>query len=207
MENGIFTVLDIPYSPSDYRRIDLGLLDPKAYRVRLEEFFAHTGARVAYGGYLERRRLYTEFGHFSREDSQPRDVHLGLDLWAPAGTPVCSPWPGMVHSLANRTGAGDYGGVLILEHQRAGETIHTLYGHLDFRSIPALRKGTPVDRGMVLGRLGNELENGGYLPHLHFQLIRDLEGNLGDYPGVCSEKRLEYYRQNCPDPASILGLP
>ncbi|MGB5188485.1 MAG: peptidase M23, partial [Robiginitalea sp.] len=56
-----------------------------------------------------------------------------------------------------------------------------------------------------IGRLGSAKENGGYAPHLHFQLIRDLEGFRGDYPGVCALQQLEFYRQNCPDPMKYLN--
>ena len=49
-------------------------------------------------------------------------------------------------------------------------------------------------------------ENGDYPPHLHFQIILDIENFYGDYPGVCSENDLKYYSQNCPDPNLVLKL-
>ena len=54
--------------------------------------------------------------------------------------------------------------------------------------------------------LGESLVNVDYAPHLHFQLIRDMEGNLGDYPGVSSKRKLEFYIDNCPNPDLLLKI-
>jgi len=54
--------------------------------------------------------------------------------------------------------------------------------------------------------LGNESENGNWPPHLHFQIINDIEGKFGDYPGVCSFKEIDKYSANCINPKYILGI-
>jgi len=51
--------------------------------------------------------------------------------------------------------------------------------------------------------LGKPDENGGWPPHLHFQLIRDMQGFVGDYPGVCAKQDLTFYANNCPDPSAF----
>jgi hypothetical protein len=48
--------------------------------------------------------------------------------------------------------------------------------------------------------------NGDYAPHLHFQIIINMENKLGDYPGVCSLKMLDFYSKNCPDPKVLLKI-
>ena len=48
--------------------------------------------------------------------------------------------------------------------------------------------------------MGNRNENGGWVPHLHFQIIKDMMGKAGDFPGVTSEKLLAEFSKNCPDP-------
>ena len=45
-----------------------------------------------------------------------------------------------------------------------------------------------------------------YAPHLHFQIIKKLVNNFGDYPGVCSKKDLKHYLENCPDPNVLLKI-
>ena len=48
--------------------------------------------------------------------------------------------------------------------------------------------------------------NGDYAPHLHFQIIKNIENFEGDYPGVTSQNNLAFYRANCPDPNLVLKL-
>ena len=49
--------------------------------------------------------------------TEPRTVHLGVDLFRPAGSPVFAPLRGRVHSLANNTTPGDYGPCVVLVHE------------------------------------------------------------------------------------------
>ena len=47
---------------------------------------------------------------------------------------------------------------------------------------------------------------GGYAPHLHFQVIKEIGDNFGDFPGVCSKHEMEYYKQICPDPSFLINF-
>jgi hypothetical protein len=49
-------------------------------------------------------------------------------------------------------------------------------------------------------------ENGQWPPHLHFQVIIDMEFKKGDYPGVCKLNEKEKYLRNCPNPDLILQM-
>ena len=207
MNPAILPILEIPYSPEAYRRILLEGQGPAAYRGYLGAFFRESGARVAYGGYLENRSLYTGYAHFGETGQKARTIHLGLDLWAPEGTAVCAPKAGRVHSWGYHRSAGDYGPVILLEHERASGPVFTLYGHLSPQDLHGLRKGQPVRTGEIIGHLGGESVNGGYWPHLHFQVIHDLQGCSGDYPGVTDADNCAFFERNCPDPALFLGLP
>jgi len=153
----------------------------------------------AYGGYGEYRVFYQQFTQY-KEQEEPRCVHLGADVWAPAGTPLFAPLPGRVHSLAINDSPGDYGGTVILEHQWRGLQFYTLYGHLDHTSVRESTAGQDVEADSLLGQLGDERENGGWPPHLHFQVILNLQGRQGDYPGVASQSDAPLFLENCPDP-------
>jgi murein DD-endopeptidase MepM/ murein hydrolase activator NlpD len=83
------------------------------------------------------------------------------------------------------------------------EKIYSLYGHLENKDLVQLEVGAPITRGQLLCHLGEPHENGGWPPHLHFQLIRDMQGFQGDYPGVCSLRDINFYANNCPDPAGF----
>jgi murein DD-endopeptidase MepM/ murein hydrolase activator NlpD len=162
------------------------------------------GGQVGWGGYLEQRDLYRGFDHFNPDAQEAREYHLGVDFWAGEGTSVHAPWEGVIHSWAERAAPGDYGPVILIMHQFGDKEVASLFGHLCLSSLDGLYEGKPIDRGDLIGYLGSPRENGGYAPHLHFQMIYDLQGFRGDYPGVCSLGDLPYYRRNCPDPMEFL---
>ncbi|OBX23214.1 MULTISPECIES: peptidoglycan DD-metalloendopeptidase family protein [Bizionia] len=173
----------------------------------IDEYCHQKQAQVAYGGYNEKRNIYKRSAYFNQQNADTeRNIHLGLDLWIAAGTAVFSPLEGVIHSLANNANYGDYGPTLILEHQINDVVFYTLYGHLSLDSLTDNKVGDSVKRGEQIATLGTAEVNGDYAPHLHFQIIHDLEGFEGDYPGVCSKKNLDHFLQNCPDPNLLLKL-
>lgn len=159
--------------------------------------------RYGIGGYNEHRTLYARSSHFDSGE-EPRRLHLGVDIWGPVGTRVYCPVDGRVHSFRFNNNFGDYGATIILEHDVAGSKLHSLYGHLDLASISGLEEGRFIPKGQPLAHFGAAEENGNWPPHLHFQLILDMEGNRGDYPGVCRFSERARFLENCPDPSIIL---
>ena len=170
----------------------------------IEQLLIAKQCRYGIGGYNEERILYQRSRHFDGE--QNRTVHLGVDIWGAAGTAVYAPLGGIVHSSAYNDHFGDYGATLILQHQLDGVTFHTLYGHLSLADITNSRCGRFISRGEQIGIFGKPEENGDWPPHLHFQVIEDMELREGDYPGVCTAADRERYLLNCPDPDIILQL-
>lgn len=167
-----------------------------------------SGAGYGIGGYLENREVYSRSALFdgtAEDRMHARTFHLGVDIWGDTGTPVFAPYGGTVHSFAFNDHFGDYGATIILQHQIDGIAFHTLYGHL---SLEDLRLGESqfINIGERIGHFGPPQENGHWPPHLHFQVIVDMQLKQGDYPGVCSAAALDFYRHNCPDPDLILNL-
>jgi murein DD-endopeptidase MepM/ murein hydrolase activator NlpD len=172
----------------------------------INEFLSMNGAKFAVGGYLEYRDLYSRSDVFSGSSiDEDRRLHLGIDIWGPAGTAVYAPIDGTVHSFAMNDVKGDYGATIILQHELEGILFHTLYGHLSLSDLD-LEIGQQIAKGSLLAHFGNHEENGYWPPHLHFQVILDMENKYGDYPGVCSLKNKSHYANNCPDPNLILQL-
>lgn len=163
-------------------------------------------ASVGVGGYNEHRTIYRRSAHFQQTE-EPRCIHLGVDIWAAAGTPVFSPLAGRVHSFANNANFGDYGPTIILEHHLENQLFYSLYGHLSAESLEELYEGKPIEKGQLIATFGQFPINGDWPPHLHFQLITDLLGLKGDFPGVCTLRERERFLQLCPDPNLILGIP
>lgn len=167
-----------------------------------------SGSKYGIGGYAEHRTVYSRSKVFDapKPGEEPRRLHLGIDIWGDAGTKVYAPLGGMLHSFAFNDHYGDYGATIILLHQLDGIPFYTLYGHLSCKDIEHLKEGKFFNRGEVLAHFGEPKENGHWPPHLHFQLIMDMEMKRGDYPGVCRFSEREKYLRNCPDPDMVLQM-
>ncbi|MBY0486404.1 MAG: peptidoglycan DD-metalloendopeptidase family protein [Flavobacteriaceae bacterium] len=209
-------VIDSSIDYSDYVAIDLSASNEELFKLNstdavafenyIEEYLSKNNAKVAFGGYQEIRNLYKRSTVFNSEDSDERNIHIGLDLWIKAGTSVLAALDGTIHSFQNNTALGDYGPTIILEHQLDEIKFYTLYGHLSLDSLNDKQIGTKVKKGATIATLGSPPINGDYAPHLHFQIIIDIESKTGDYPGVCNEKKLSFYSQNCPNPNLLLKI-
>lgn len=162
--------------------------------------------RYGIGGYMEHRTIYAFSSHFDTDD-EPRRLHLGVDIWCDAGTPVYAPLDGIIHSYQDNNNIGDYGPTIILQHNLDGLTLYSLYGHLSRKSLEGLSVGKPVFKNQQIATFGNADENGQWPPHLHFQLMFDMEGRQGDYPGVARFSEKETWQKNIPDPGLILRFP
>jgi murein DD-endopeptidase MepM/ murein hydrolase activator NlpD len=163
--------------------------------------------KIGYGGYNERRDIYSRSVYFNQDNSEAqRNIHLGLDLWCAAGTAVLAAYTGEVHSFKDNRNYGDYGPCIILKHEVGQTCFYTLYGHLSRKSLQDLEVGQLINAGQQIAHLGKPEENGDYAPHVHFQIIMDIENYYGDYPGVSSARNLLYFLDNCPDPNLLLKI-
>ena len=160
---------------------------------------------VGVGGYAEKRSIYKKSKVFETSGGY-RSVHLGIDITAAAETKVFAPTEGKVHSFKNNSSFGDYGPTIILEHNLDGEIFYTLYGHLSLNSLDDLVEGKEISKGEKIAELGDPKVNGGWPPHLHFQIISDMLDMKGDFPGVCLPSEKGYYLSHCPDPNFILKI-
>lgn len=209
-------VLDADFPLQSFLKINLSADNPDLARVDVSSSEAlgnyifglidNHSAKVGFGGYLEVRSIYNRSEHFNSAKDEERNIHLGLDIWVMENTAVVAPWNGVIHSFQNNEGFGNYGPTIILKHQINGVEFYSLYGHLTLSSLVGLKNGKAIKKNEIFAKVGDAEVNGDYPPHLHFQLILDVENYKGDYPGVAGISKLEYYKSNCPDPTSILGL-
>lgn len=200
-----YTSLDLSIDNSDLKSFDI--TDADAFERYVNSKLNAANATVAYGGYNETRDIYSRSTHFYTENKlEERNIHLGLDLWCDANTPVLAALDGTIHSFKNNTNFGDYGPTIILKHQIEDLSFFALYGHLSLASIKDIKVGDKVAKGDVVGYLGDSSVNGDYAPHLHYQLIKDMEGGSGDFRGVTSLNDREKDLANCPDPNVLLNI-
>ncbi len=199
-----FRKLDFTATNTDLPTLDLA--DTDAFSDYVFGTLLDNSHYVGVGGYNEHRVIYRRSAHFGDYAEEGRCVHLGVDIWADALTPVYAPLSGVVQSVAFNDNFGDYGPTIIIRHELNGLVFHTLYGHLTLGSLEGWAEGDDIRAGEQIAAIGNYPENGHWPPHLHFQLIEDLGEYRGDYPGVASLAERDMYLANCPDPNLILRI-
>ena len=211
----------LPFRPEAVVALDLSVGSPLlhgdmkentavAVQTRIQQQMAKAGATVGIGRYLEPRLIYTDDAFASDVPSaaERRTIHLGIDLFAPADTPLFAPLPGIVHTLADNKAPQDYGPVIVLRHETdEGIPFFTLYGHLSRESLTSLTVGQVVTAGSPIGTIGSTAVNGGWPPHLHFQIITDLLDYKDGFPGVCRFSQQAVWQALALDPNLILRLP
>ena len=106
------------------------------------------------------------YGNWQQSARSPRSLfmHEGVDLVAPAGTPVHAAADGIVVGAGPN---GRYGNWIRIDH---GGKLATVYGHLA-GFAPGVETGTVVSRGDLIGFVGSTGRSTG--AHLHFELLSD----------------------------------
>ncbi len=135
---------------------------------------------------------------------QSRTVHMGVDLGAPVGAAVHAFAAGQVLHQGYNAADGDYGHVVVTRHVLDGRPLFALHGHLSAASIRVRPVGAVFAAGDVLGWLGDTDDNGGWPPHLHFQLSWD-RPTTHDMPGAVALDERDAARARFPDPRLVLG--
>jgi murein DD-endopeptidase MepM/ murein hydrolase activator NlpD len=132
--------------------------EAKTLAARLPTLPLATPLRIDY-------RLSSPFGFRVHPITGILQLHAGLDLVAPPGTPIFATGDGQVR----RAGvAGGYGNMVEIQH---GEGLVTRYGHMDTIAVAV---GQAVTAGTVIGTLGTTGDSTG--PHVHYEIRR------GDQP-------------------------
>jgi murein DD-endopeptidase MepM/ murein hydrolase activator NlpD len=88
--------------------------------------------------------------------------HHGIDIANHAGTPVVATANGVV---TNAMYDGDLGNLVTIDH---GFGYVTRYGHMSKMEV---KRGQQVQRGQIIGRVGNTGRSTG--PHLHYEVWRN----------------------------------
>lgn len=124
-----------------------------------------------------RGRVSGVFGSQRVLNGKPKRPHYGVDIAAPAGTPVKAPAPGTVTLVDSDMFYT--GGTINLDH---GHGLTSIFSHLSKVSVA---HGQRVDKGEVIGEVGATGRATG--PHLHwgmnwFKARVDPELLVGDMP-------------------------
>lgn len=125
------------------------------------------------------------FGWRSDPFHGERKFHYGLDLGAPAGTPIAAVRPGKVIHAGP---AGTYGNLVIVDH---GDGLTSRYAHCSSLDVAV---GDEVAAGQAIARVGSTGRSTG--PHLHFEVRKggkaiDPTPWMGGSQGSAAPIRLE----------------
>jgi len=199
------TVFDLSVSSTD----PVVMTDePQASRAIFNRI-ASDGAVAGIGRYDEPRVVYTAERYKMKTwtGMQNRTVHLGIDVFLLPGHRIYAPYDGVVHAVFDNASNQSYGPTVILRHETDDWiSFHTLYGHLARGALSVVEPGQAVAAGDLIGMVGEVSENGGWTPHLHFQVITDMLGYANDFPGVALAEQRSVWLSLSPDPNLILGI-
>ncbi|MGG6897650.1 aminotransferase class III-fold pyridoxal phosphate-dependent enzyme [Rhizobium sp. BR 315] len=161
------------------------------------------------GSWGEKRTVYTDKAFESRFiEGRRRIHHLGVDLFMAAGTPLYTPLAGIVKSVEIEHEPLGYGGLIALEHAPEGcPPFVTLWGHMAHEALTRLKPGQRLEARALVGYMGDIHENGGWTPHLHFQISTDVQLTATDILGVGETAYLDVWAELFPDASTLAGIP
>jgi murein DD-endopeptidase MepM/ murein hydrolase activator NlpD len=201
--DGKATVLDLSVG-SRLRGKDIKTLGVSEFSELIDEVMREADTAFAFGRYAEPRELYSNEDFASDETGESRTIHMGLDLFCVADTPVHAPLDGTVELLVNNDRELDYGPMIVLRHATdTGQIFYTLYGHLSLNTLDSIAQGQEVRAGEQIATVGAPPHNGNWPPHLHLQLVLDLMSLDADFPGVAYASKQDYWLTLSPSPAAF----
>ena len=166
---------------------------------------ATEAASVAIGRYLEPRVPETVAGDVPRGPrAEPATLQLGIEIFAPAGTPVRAPLAGAVEWANDRSGEPGTGISAGIRHTVDREVFWTSYRHLDPACRETLVPGRGVEAGETLGAIAESNRSGDAPPHLQFQVLLSTFG--GRPPRRTSAADLPVLSALSADPLDFFGL-
>ena len=176
--------------------------DLDLFQYKIDKLQSTVPEKVIAGGYLEPRPIYTSssYDKIGNSGRESRTIHLGVDFWLPAGTPVHALFDGEVVTAVDDAGFKEYGGLVILKHQIDDLEFFTLYGHNTVESALKHNIGDKISKGDKIAELGDSPENGHWAPHLHFQIMLSMLDYTIDFPGVGYFNQIGIWQDLCPDP-------
>ncbi len=182
---------------------------PVEAQVRWAQLAAERGIELGVGPWGEERAIYSTPAFASRfAKDVRRTMHLGLDLFLASGNAVHAPLAGIVKDIYRTDAPLDYGCAVLLEHEpEPGLRFFSLWGHLAGRTADKLKIGAKVAAGEVFAWIGDETENGNWLPHLHLQLVTYEPAAAADVIGAAESAYHPVWADLFPDPRHLAGLP
>ncbi|MDR3099605.1 MAG: aminotransferase class III-fold pyridoxal phosphate-dependent enzyme, partial [Paraburkholderia sp.] len=200
----------VPYGDASHiMTVDSGAQRPREATAWWSDFCARHHIQLGVGPWGEKRTVYTNAAFESKFiNGQHRVHHLGVDLFMPAGTALHTPLDATVRSVQVEAEPLGYGGLVTLLHEPEGcPPFVTLWGHMGHEALERLKPGQKLAAGELVGHMGDMHENGGWTPHLHFQMATDIGLCATEIIGVGEAAWLDVWADVFPDAATLAGIP
>ncbi|HVT52489.1 MAG TPA: aminotransferase class III-fold pyridoxal phosphate-dependent enzyme, partial [Dongiaceae bacterium] len=200
----------VPFGdPADPIAIASAAGDAAAAEALWNERAAAEQVTLGIGPWGEDRPVYTAAAFQSRlAEGERRSMHLGLDLFLPAGSALHAPLSGKIVDLFASDVPQDYGHAVLLEHTpETGITFYSLWGHLSAATLEGLKVGATVEPGKIFAWMGAPAENGGWQPHVHLQLLTYRPARAADVIGAGEPRYRSVWAELFPDPAGFADIP
>lgn len=213
-KENIAPLVPIEILKSPYYRFDLSrhnphvahidMAKPETLRTYIEETLTAHRCGWGFGGWGEDRAFYQTHPFF-KDKPGDHSIHLGMDIWLPADTPIYSPFTGTVHAFKDNSLEHTYGPSIITEHQIGGVPFYIMFSHLSPYALDGINEGRLLRSGDQVATVGSEEDNAEIPPHFHIQLITDLAGHRADFPEVARLSEKNKYLNICHNPESLLS--
>ena len=197
-----FYRFDLSRHNPDIAHVDMGR--PETLRKYIVDTLTERRCGWGFGGWGEDRALYKTHPFF-KDKAGDHSIHLGMDIWLPAETPVFVPFTGTVHGFKDNSTDHNYGPSIITEHRIGDASFYILFSHLSLHALDNLKEGATVRSGDQIASVACEEESTELPPHVHLQLITDLGEHNVDFPEVARLSEKNKYMNVCANPESLLS--
>ena len=177
----------------------IAINDPEVLDRHICDTLQKNRRRWGYGGWGEHRTFYES------EGVSNQDIHLGLDIWLPADTPIYAPFTGTIHGYQDHADRKGSGPTIVTRHAIGETTFWILFANLSKNSLESVKVGKTVRSGDEIARVGAKHENGGWPAHVHLQIISDMTGHIDHFPQYAKQSEKEHYLRICPNPESLIA--
>lgn len=211
-QRSAFTTVGTCDGGDAWTAVDLPPVDGGVLEQGLAVAASAGSALVPLGRWGETRACYTSDHYVGEQASQQRrTVHLGIDVFLPAGTPMFAPAAMALHSCAYDAAPQGYGWVLLLRVVGVCPDIMLLVGHVSEHTAWLWQQRSvigqhAVSAGSLIGWVGSAGENGSWPPHAHVQWVAtpDAQHACGDVPGVATAAAAPAWLAACPQPTWLM---
>ncbi|MDB4978791.1 MAG: Peptidase [Candidatus Peribacteria bacterium] len=184
------------------------LLDPQICQAMIDNVHKKYKVLWSIGGWMEDREVILDKSYLTQEE---KFIHLGVDAFVPKGTKVAIDRKARVVRIDHDLDQDGGWGTRLIFEPLGKMKHHIILAHLS-RNIRC-KVGQIIGANEIVGEIGEPEVNGGWLAHLHAQMIirehfNDLIRNkkIMQLDGYCKPEEKELAKRLFPNPMKYLNF-